>query len=53
MEEKKHPFVAPKCIDIHFFFIWTGEARTPEYLAMNPKHTVPMIKDDGFVVTER
>eukprot|EP01060_Flectonema_neradi_P026045 TRINITY_DN3489_c2_g2_i1.p1 TRINITY_DN3489_c2_g2~~TRINITY_DN3489_c2_g2_i1.p1 ORF type:complete len:276 (+),score=51.97 TRINITY_DN3489_c2_g2_i1:81-908(+) len=30
-----------------------GETRTPEYLAMNPLHTVPMIKDsDGTCVFE-
>jgi glutathione S-transferase len=29
-----------------------GEQRTPEYLAMNPKGRVPVLKDGDFVLTE-
>ncbi|XP_072051594.1 glutathione S-transferase theta-3-like [Amphiura filiformis] len=30
----------------------TGEQNTPEYLAMNPNHAVPVMDDDGFVICQ-
>ncbi|XP_072051507.1 uncharacterized protein [Amphiura filiformis] len=29
-----------------------GEHKTPEYLAMNPNHTVPVMDDDGFIICQ-
>src|SRR5918912_4261062 len=29
-----------------------GEQRTPEYLALNPKGRVPVLVEDGWVLTE-
>jgi len=29
-----------------------GHTRTPEYLAMNPMHNIPTLKDDNFVLNE-
>lgn len=32
--------------------LFKGESRTPEYLKMNPQHTVPTVVDNGYVITE-
>merc|ERR1712055_605656 len=32
--------------------ILEGEQKTPEYLAMNPQHTVPVLTDGNLVITE-
>ncbi|XP_072037450.1 glutathione S-transferase theta-3-like [Amphiura filiformis] len=32
--------------------ILKGEQNTPEYLALNPRHTVPVMDEDGFVIWE-
>ena len=29
-----------------------GDLKTPEFLALNPRHQVPVLVDDGFVVSE-
>jgi glutathione S-transferase len=36
----------------HLLSLSKRENRTPEYLAMNPRGRVPLLKDDDFVVTE-
>jgi len=36
----------------HLLSISKGENRTPEYLAMNPRGRVPLIRDGDFILTE-
>ena len=31
---------------------WGGAARTPEFLSLNPQHTIPVMVDNDIVVTE-
>jgi len=41
-------------VELCFVDISKGETRTPEFLAMNPYHTVPCLKDEetGLILTE-
>merc|ERR1719452_185707 len=43
-------------LDLEYNFInvniLEGESRTPEYLSMNPQHTVPVLTDGNLVITE-
>ncbi|KAJ6219731.1 hypothetical protein RDWZM_005543 [Blomia tropicalis] len=39
-------------VNIKELNLLAGETRTPEYLKLNPGHTVPTLVDDGFVLFE-
>ena len=39
-------------VDLVFVDLGKGEQRTPEFLARNPNGRVPVLDDDGFVLTE-
>jgi glutathione S-transferase len=38
--------------EFHEVDLWKGENMTPEYLKMNPLHTIPTMKDGDLVLTE-
>lgn len=39
-------------LELRVVNIMAGENRTPEYLEMNPRHTIPVLDDDGFYLSE-
>lgn len=39
-------------LDLAFVDLAKGEQRRPEYLALNPNGRVPVLDDDGFLLTE-
>lgn len=39
-------------VDIEHVDLFSQEHLTPEFLKLNPAHQVPVLDDDGFIVTE-
>jgi glutathione S-transferase len=46
LEHKQLPY------ELHVLSFQNGEHKKPEYLAINPRHQVPSIVDDGFALYE-
>lgn len=39
-------------VELVFVDLQKGEQRTPQFLALNPNHRVPVLEDDGFILWE-
>src|SRR5688572_28133858 len=46
LEHKRLPY------ELKMLSFSAGDTRTPEFLAMNPRHKVPVLVDDGFPIYE-